>query len=201
MYRSFVHTVAGWRFVVLGLMTMVAMGCNSGDSLRGTVMPELPLADFTLTDQHGDSFTLSEDKGEVTLLFFGFTYCPDVCPLTLSTWKQVQDQLGDDAERVEFVYITVDPERDTPAKLKQHLEIFSPEFIGLTGTPQELDQVYRDYGVIREKVEISESSAGYLINHTSSMFFLDSNGVWKSRMSNDAKVEDIVHDIRVLLQS
>lgn len=163
-------------------------------------MPELPFADFTLADQNGKPFTLSRDKGDVSLMFFGFTFCPDVCPLTLSTWKQVADQLDSELNRVKFIYITVDPERDSAEKLKTHLAIFSKDFVGLTGSPAQLDSVYRDYGVIREKVEISESASGYLMNHTASMYFLDRRGVWVSRMSNDARVEDIVHDIRILLR-
>ncbi len=182
--------------VVCGIAAV--LGCGS-DSLRGTTLPELPFSDFTLIDQHGKPFTLSRDKGEVTLMFFGFTFCPDVCPLTLSTWKQTADQLTDETGRVKFVYVTVDPERDTPEKLKTHLAVFSPDFIGLTGETAQLDSVYSNYGVIRERVEISESAAGYLMNHTSSIYFLDRNGIWVSRMSNDAKPEDIAHDVKVLL--
>ncbi|MFQ5650513.1 MAG: SCO family protein [bacterium] len=179
----------------------LAANCRSSDTLRGTTLPDMPFTDFTLTDQNGNLFTLSDHKGKVILMFFGYTTCPDVCPLTLSTWRQVEEKLQDEAGEVEFVYITVDPQRDTQQKLQNHLAVFSQSFIGLTGTAEELDPVYRGYGVYREKQEISESAAGYLMNHTSSMYFLDRNGIWKSRMSNDAKADDIVHDIRVLLKS
>lgn len=187
--------------ICLTLALSLLPGCDTGETLRGTILPEMPLVNFTLTDQNGEPFTLTDQKGKVVLLFFGFTYCPDVCPMTLATWKRVQDALGPDAENVRFVYITVDPERDTPEKLKNHLAVFSADFIGLTGTPAQLDSVYNGYGVIREKVTISESAAGYLVNHTASMYFLDRNGIWRSKMSNDAKVKDIVHDVRVLLKS
>ena len=105
-------------------------GCQSSDpSFRGTELGDsIPTTDFTLTDQYKQPFTLGDHKGKVVLLFFGFTYCPDVCPLTLSTWKKVQDALKDDVAQVEFVYITVDPERDTSEKIASHLAVFSPDF-------------------------------------------------------------------------
>lgn len=170
------------------------------ESFKGTELPEMPFTDFTLSDQHGNSFTLSENKGKIIMLFFGFTFCPDVCPLTLSTWKRVQDQLSsEEQERTEFVYITVDPDRDTPEKLKAHLKIFSEKFLGLTGSTEQLDQVYRGYGVYREKVIISESAAGYLMNHTGYIYILNKESIWQLKHSNDAPPEDIAHDIRLLL--
>lgn len=175
------------------------IACDS-ESFKGTELPEMPFTDFTLSDQHGASFTLSENKGKVILMFFGFTFCPDVCPLTLSTWKRVQDQLSlAEQEKTEFVYITVDPDRDTPEKLNAHLKVFSEKFIGLTGSTEQLDQVYRGYGVYREKVIISESAAGYLMNHTGYIYVLNKEGIWQLKHSNDAQPEDIAHDLRLLL--
>ena len=184
------------------LVVAVLAGCQSRDSsFKGTELPEREFKDFTLTDQNGQRFTLGEQEGKVTLMFFGFTYCPDVCPLTLSTWKKVRESLTEDeAQKVEFVYITVDPERDTPEKLKAHLAVFHPDFIGLTGTQEELQPVYAGYGVYREKDQISDSATGYLVNHTASIYLLDRNGIWKLKHSNDARPEDIVHDIRLLLK-
>ncbi|MFQ5638374.1 MAG: SCO family protein [bacterium] len=174
---------------------------NSEPSLRGTEMaPDMPTEEIALTDQHGQPFRLSEVRGAVVLTFFGFTYCPDVCPLTLSTWKKVEAELGDDAEQVKFVYITVDPERDTPEKMREHLSIFSDNFIGLTGSPEELLPVYQGYGVYRKKNQISESATGYLIDHTARINVIDKNGRWRLSFSHDAPVEDMVHDIRILLE-
>ncbi|MFQ5707870.1 MAG: SCO family protein [bacterium] len=182
---------------------MVSTGCHTSEpSFKTTVIEGLiPPSDFTLTDQNGEPFTLSEHKGEVVLLFFGYTYCPDVCPLTLSTWKKVENALKEDGNKVKFVYVTVDPERDTRGKMRQHLSIFSPDFIGLTGTLEELLPVYSAYGVYREKVKISDSAAGYLVNHTTRMFVFDRQGKLRLGIPYDAPVEDIVHDIRLLLRN
>ena len=128
------------------LFICLLAGCGA-EPFKGTELPEMQFNDFTLTDQRGNSFTLSEQRGKVILMFFGFTFCPDVCPLTLSTWKRVLDLLTpEEREKTEFVYITVDPERDTPEKLGSHLKVFSEKFIGLTGTKEQLDEVYRNYG-------------------------------------------------------
>ncbi len=177
-------------------------GCQSSTpTFKGTEMPaDIPDINFTLTDQTHQPFTLSEHRGEVVLIFFGFTYCPDVCPLTLSNWKRIEKALADDASRVRFVYISVDPERDTPEKMREHLAIFSPNFIGLTGALEELLPVYSAFGVYREKEQVSESAAGYIINHTARMFLLDRSGRWRLSFAQDSPNEDIVHDIHLLLK-
>ena len=113
-----------------------------------TIATELPTTVFTLTDQHGQTFSLESAKGNVVVAFFGFTYCPDICPATLSKWAQVESALGEQAGAVQFVYITVDPERDTPEVLKEHLATYSSNFIGLTGDSTALKDLYDSYGII-----------------------------------------------------
>ena len=182
-------------------LLLLAACRSTPESFTTTEMPEdMPVFDFTLTDQFGNPFKLSDHRGKVVLMFFGYTYCPDVCPLTLSNWRRVQDGLGKDAARVEFVYITVDPERDTREKLKNHIAVFSNDFYGLTGAPEDLREVYSDFGVISERNDIAESATGYLIDHTSRIFVLDRTGKWRLAIRNDAPVEDIVHDVRLLLR-
>jgi protein SCO1/2 len=160
----------------------------------------IPAPDFTLTDQHGQPFRLSDQRGHVVLLFFGYTHCPDVCPTTLATWKRVHEALGPDAERVRFVFITVDPERDTRERLQQHLAVFNPAFIGLTGTADELAAIYQAYGVFHEKAAASGSAAGYLVNHTASVYVIDPDGRWRLQFGFGTPAEDMVHDIRELLK-
>ena len=131
------------------VFTVLPTACGpSSPSFRGNAL-DSPVAapDFALTDQHGQPFRLSEQRGNVVILFFGYASCPDVCPTTLGMWRRVQTELGDDAQRVRFVFVTVDPERDTQERLREHLTIFSPDFIGLTGTPADLEPVYQAYGV------------------------------------------------------
>lgn len=176
--------------------------CRQSDStFKGTLLDEaIPAADFTLTDQDSQAFTLSAKNDKIILLFFGYAYCPDVCPLTLSTWKQVQDTMQEEHDKIEFVFITVDPERDTVEKLREHLSIYSETFYGLTGTAEELLPVYQDYGVYREKVRVSESAAGYLMNHTARIFLIEPGNVWRLSYTYDTPAIDIVHDLRRLLK-
>ncbi len=181
------------------IAALLLMACQTDDAFRGTELAKMPLTDFTLLDQKDEPFTLSEQRGKVVVMFFGYTYCPDVCPATLSKWKQVQDALGSQADGVTFVYISVDPKRDTSAKLKAHLAVYSDDFVGLTGSEEELLPVYNGYGVIREIDKISEGESGYLVNHTSRIFVFDRETNWRLAISNSASVADIVHDIKLLL--
>ena len=175
-------------------------GCQS-DSFRGTEMPAgLEVVDFQLVDQYQRPFHLSGQKGSVVLLFFGYTFCPDVCPLTLSHWKKIADLLGPAAGDVRFVYITVDPDRDTPEQLAAHLSVFHDDFIGLTGKQEELDKVYKAFGVIYEKVQIAESSTGYLVNHTARTNLVDQKGNWRLTFAYNTAPEIIAHDIKLLLE-
>jgi protein SCO1/2 len=133
------------------------------------------------------------------LLFFGYTQCPDVCPTTLSTWRKVHAGLGDDAARVRFAFVTVDPERDTSERLGLHVNAFNPDFYGLTGTEDQLEAVYDFFGIVAEKDDSSGSAAGYLISHTATTFVVDTEGRWRLRETYGTAPEDIVYDIQQLL--
>jgi protein SCO1 len=175
-------------------------GCG-GPDLRGSVMQEpVDVPDFELVDQTGAPWRLSDHRGDVVLLFFGYTSCPDVCPTTLATWRSVHEQLGDDAQRVRFVFVTVDPERDTPEHLGRHVNVFNPDFVGLTGGTDDLAAVYDLFDVYYEKVEVPQSALGYLIDHTATTFVIDPEGTWRLRETYGTPVEDIVHDVRELLK-
>jgi protein SCO1/2 len=157
-------------------------------------------ADFTLTDQFGQPFRLSDHRGRLVLIFFGYIQCPEVCPATLSTWSKVAKRLNDDRERVRFVFITVDPERDTPPRLAKHLAIFGSDFIGLTGTPEQLGSVYRAYKTAHEKVQFFESAAGYLVEHSSHTFLVDPEGKLRLRYNYNTRSADVFHDLQWLLE-
>jgi protein SCO1/2 len=184
--------------LVLTLILVLA-GCG-GPSFRGSVLDEPVLVpDFTLTDQSGQNFRLSDQRGNVVVLFFGYTQCPDVCPTTLATWRQVHEALGADAAKVRFVFVTVDPDRDTPERLGMHVNAFNPDFVGLTGDQEQLEAVYDVFDVYYEKDDSSGSAAGYLVNHTATTFVIDPEGQWRLRETFGTEVENIVHDIRELL--
>lgn len=186
--------------LLLGLLVVLTACAPSAEDFRGTAMQEpIPAPDFTLTDQHGEPFTLSEQRGNVVLLFFGYTHCPDVCPATLAQWKQLQNSLGDEADRVRFVFVTVDPERDTRERLRDHLAGFGEDIVGLTGEPAALEDVYTAYGVYREKDTSHETDAGHLVNHTGGTYVIDAEGQWRMRFPFDMSAEDMIHDVRLLL--
>jgi protein SCO1 len=159
-----------------------------------------PAPDFALSDQHGRTFRLSEQRGRPVLLFFGYAYCPDVCPAVLSTWAAVQSQLGDRSEEVTFAFVTVDPERDTPERLAAHLAVFGSSLRGLGGTPEELEPVYAAYGIAHEKTAIAPGSEGYVVDHTSHMFLVDQEGAIVRTFGFQARAQDITRRLQRLLR-
>ena len=193
-YRSLLTLIS------FGMYFLLIAGCQP-DTFKGTEMPAgIEIPDFQLVDQRDSPFQFSSQRGAVILLFFGYTFCPDVCPLTLSHWKKIADILGSASDDVRYVYITVDPERDTPAQLASHLGVFDEDFIGLTGEPKDLDQIYKTFGVVHEKVQIAESSAGYLMNHTARTNLVDQEGNWRLTFAYNTAPEIIAHDIQLLLK-
>jgi len=152
-----------------------------------------------LINLNGETFRLSEQKGKVVLLFFGYTSCPDVCPTTLAELKQVMDGLEDKADLVQVVFVSVDPERDTPEKIQNYVEHFNPNFIGLSGPTAELENIWKDYGVFREVVE-SDSAFGYIVNHTARTYLIDADGNLRLSYGFQTPVEDIVSDLKILLK-
>ena len=187
----------------LGALLVVAAGaCGTAEEeFYGTTRPEVgPPQDFTLTDQYGKPYRLADHRGKVVLLFFGYAHCPDVCPVTLSNWARVEEALAGDDD-VEFVFVTVDPERDTIERLRNHLEIFSDNFRGLTGTEEQVRPVYEKFGIFRNKVSFSNSAIGYVVDHSTVMLLLDREGRVRLTFPFDADPDEIVHDVRRLLAS
>ena len=168
-------------------------------TFRGSLIdPPAPATDFQLTDQNGQEFKLSDHKGEIVLLFFGYTNCPDVCPLTLGEFKQMKENLGKDADKVRFVFVTVDPERDTQARLLGYINSFDPKIVGLTGSRADLEPVWKSYGVYQAKVETG-SKADYSVDHTSRTYLIDQQGNWRLTYPFEMEKEDILSDVRYLL--
>jgi len=189
-------------FVLLVLcVSLLLTGCG-GPSFQGEIQNQTePAPDFTLTDQHGHPFRLSDQKGKVVLLYFGYTYCPDVCPTTMGDFKRIHKKLGEKADQVEFVFVTTDPDRDKPERLKKYLEIFNPDFVGLVGTQEELGAVYEGFDVYVEKVEVEDSAADYLVSHTATVFLIDPEGRWRLLYDYGTSPDDIVGDVEQLLEN
>jgi len=173
---------------------VVAAGWIGWDAYRGG-QPAIG-GPFTLVDQDGKAFSSEQLKGKPTLIYFGYTFCPDVCPTSLLLMETAMDQLGPDAnKKVNLVFITVDPERDTPKLLKGYVPNFGPTFIGLTGTPEQIAAATRAYRVYFQKVPGKEGSP-YLMDHSSIVYLLDRNGRFVSHFTHEAKAEAIAAAVK-----
>jgi protein SCO1/2 len=197
------------RFLALFVPVLLALslaGCAGKEAreegaLHGLAyQPPLPAPDFSLRDQNGRPFRLVEERGKAVLLFFGYTHCPDVCPATLSSFKRVRSQLGPKAERVRFVFVTVDPERDTPERVKDFLETAGErDFVGLTGSREELEKVWKAYSVYVQKEASEAQDRGYSIVHTASVFLVDPEGRLRAMYSFGTDPRLIASDLRTIL--
>lgn len=161
--------------------------------------PARPAADFTLTDQHGQPFQLSRRDADVTVMFFGYTFCPDVCPGTLAEMRQVKQLLKRKARRVQFVFVSVDPERDTPERLRDYIARFDTDFIGLTGTEAEVADVLDAYRIVAYKEPMPDSRPGYTVAHTAATFVIDQQQQIRLKMPYGIGPEAIAHDVAGLL--
>ena len=154
---------------------------------------------FALTDQDGRTVTSDSLKGKPTLIYFGYTYCPDVCPTSLLLMETAIEKLGPDAaKKVNLVFITIDPERDTTKLLKGYVDNFGPTFIGLTGTQQQIADAARAYRVYYQKVP-GKDGTPYLMDHSSIVYLLDRNGRFVTHFTHEAKAEAIAASLGRLL--
>lgn len=163
-------------------------------------LPILPIGgDFTLTDHDGRPFTLASQRGKVVLVFFGYSSCPDACPTTLSKLATVTRRLGDDRAKLRTLYVSVDPERDTPPVLKADLANFALDAVGLTGTKDQIDTVVDQYAAAYEIVPTPESAAKYTVSHTTTVYALDPQGKVRITFPYEATVDEIVEGIKAIL--
>ncbi|MEM2035706.1 MAG: SCO family protein [Candidatus Caldarchaeum sp.] len=156
------------------------------------------LPDFSLTDQYGNRFSISSVRGKVVLLFFGYTHCPDVCPHVLSKYAKLYQALGSNADRVVAIFVSVDPERDTPEVLRKHLSYYSPKIVGLTGTPEEVKDVMTLYNIYAVKHPPDENG-NYVIDHYALVLGADKNHVLRTAFTVDAPLEEYVKGVEWLL--
>ncbi len=183
-------------FLVVATMFMGA--CRQGSEAEG--LPVLPIGgDFSLVGHDHSRFELTSLRGQVVLVFFGYSSCPDACPTTLSKLATVSRRLSDDRARVTTLYISVDPERDTPDVLKADLQNFDIAALGLTGTKAEIDKVVALFGAAYEITPTPESAAKYTVAHTTWLYALDAKGRTRIRFPYEATVDEIVSGIRTIL--
>jgi protein SCO1 len=169
----------------------------------GLIDPPLPVADFRLTDQKGQEVAWSDLRGgtpaKVALVFFGFTHCTDICPATLADYKKIKAQLGSHAQDVRFVYISVDPERDTPEAISPYLSNFDPAFIGLTGSQADLQPVWKMFYVTVEK-GMPDASGSYEVSHSARVYLIDRNGDLRLTYEFGTQPQAIAQDVEHLLE-
>ncbi|MFA6041856.1 MAG: SCO family protein [Methylophilus sp.] len=184
------------------LLITLLTACQSGQNHASFIGTDITGATFetplALTDHTGKQRNMSDFKNKVVVLFFGYTHCPDVCPTTMSDLKQAMKVLGSDADQVQVLFVTVDPERDTQEVLAKYVPYFDQRFIGLTGTPEQIKQTLDSYKIYASKVE-SKGSSGYTIDHSAGLFVFDKTGKARIYMNYGEKPADIAHDIQQIL--
>lgn len=197
MNRQIVWAVVG---VVLGLILAAGAFFARPYTLRGSeIDPPVAAPDVVLPATDGSTFRLADQQGKLVVMFFGYTFCPDVCPATLSEMKQAAEKLGPQAAQVRFVFITVDPQRDSVQRLQAYLNAFHPDLIGLSGSEAELQPVWNAYGVFRA-VRSGSSPQNYLVDHSARTYLIDRQGRLRLTYSFGTPVDDLVGDIRHLLK-
>lgn len=154
--------------------------------------------DFRLTDHNGRVRTLADFRGKIVAVFFGYTHCPDVCPTTLSDFARALDRLGPQAARVQVVFVTVDPERDTPELLQAFVPAFNPSFLGMYGDEATLRQLAKEYKVVYQKTSV-KGADDYLIDHSAGTYVYDPQGRLRLLMPYGSSPEAIAQDLKTLL--
>lgn len=190
----------GALLLVLLLSAGIAPGGQSPPAATlkaGVLSPVLPAPEISLPGTDGRPLGLARFRGKVVLLAFGYSSCGDVCPITLATLAGARRKLGAAAADVQVLYITVDPERDDAARMKQYLAAFDPTFIGGVGTRAQTDQAQHSYGVHSAKESGPDGS--YTVGHSSSVFMIDRAGGLRAVMPYGRSSDDFVHDLRILL--
>ncbi len=163
-----------------------------------------PAPDFALTDENGQPFKLSDLRGQWILLAYGYTHCPDVCPLTLSRLRDVKKALDPNGDRLQVVFVTIDPERDTPDIMQKYVshfdQTFPQKFKGLSGTPQEIAQAAKAYNVKYEKKDVKPDGS-YSMGHTAEVYLIDPQFNWRMTFPFGVKAEEIAGDVQYLMQN
>ncbi|WP_342120042.1 SCO family protein [Pseudoduganella sp. OTU4001] len=185
---------------VLALAAATAAGhaAAAGKLKSGTFDPPRMAPQIAQKAADGKDFALDKLRGKVVVLEFGYTSCADVCPVSLALLKQAREKLGPLRDKLQVVFITVDPQRDTAPKLKAYLEQFDASFVGLTGSEEQLAAIRKAYGISATKKMVEGSKTEYTMGHSSYLYFIDPQGKLRALMPFGRPADDIVHDVTVL---
>lgn len=189
------------HLLVPALTAVLLAACQAQPQWQLTnVSGHLPDLKFTLTNELNQPVTAATYRGKVALMYFGYTHCPDVCPLTLAHMHQVMQQLGPAADGVQFLFVSVDPERDTPAVLRQYVAAFDPHIVGLTGTQDQIAALAKRYRAFYEREAPKRSSSNYEVSHSSAIYIFDRDGRARLLATPGDPQAAVVHDLKLLLE-
>jgi protein SCO1/2 len=186
------------------LTAVLAGGCGQPDTRPQFRLTDVSGASFgrelNLFDHNGRPRTLADFRGKVVVMFFGFVHCPDVCPATLSELAAVARELGTDADRMQVLFVTVDPDRDTPEVLRQYVPSFDPRFLGLYGDAEATARAAKEFKIFYQK-QASKEAKSYSVDHSAGTYILDRQGRLRLFARYGAGAPALLHDIRILLAS
>jgi protein SCO1/2 len=186
------------RWLALPALVLLTASMAGAAGLRSGVFdPPRPAPDFALRAGDGSVFRLADARGKVVVLTFGYTRCPDVCPTILSELAQVRAAIGEAAAQMQVVYVTVDPERDSPERLATYTRVFDRTFLGLAGSVEDLQRVWKAYGV---SVVRRPAGDGYGVHHTAVVYVIDRRGRLRVLAPFGTAVDDLTHDVKELLR-
>lgn len=195
------------RLLASGLLLLLLLAaCAGNHEYRGFILDRAePLPNFELVADDGQPFQLETLEGDILVVYFGFTYCPDVCPLTLAKVTAMLEEMEadnvDSLERVKVLLVSVDPERDTPEVLDRYLGSFDPDFIGLTGDMRDIEGVMKPFAAFAEKETVENSSVGYLVNHTSRTYVVAPDRTLILQYPFGFEADDLRADLTYLLNN
>ena len=196
-YSRYVSKVA-----VFSVLVTLLLGCEKTEFPQRFNSTDITGAnfarDFSLLDQKGRLRTLADFRGKVVVVFFGYTHCPDFCPATLSEFKSISQKMGESADEIRFVFVTLDPERDTPPKLETYLKAFDPKFVGLTGSIDDVSTIAKEFKVIFQRVETTKPGR-YSVDHSTGTFVFDKLGRIRLFVPYGKPAEEILEDLQILL--
>jgi protein SCO1/2 len=184
--------------MVLAVFCLAGCTATTHEFAGATLEDPQPVPDFTLTSAEGP-VSLSDFRDQYVFLYFGYTFCPDFCPTTLAKLRQVRGELGEDADRMQVLMVSVDPERDTPEVLAEYVDAFDPAFVGLTGTTAEIDAAGEPYGLFYQRNEGS-AATGYLVDHTTRTYLIGPDGRALVAYPHDATADAMLADLRWLME-
>nr|WP_300309182.1 SCO family protein [Halomonas sp.] len=189
-----------YKWLCIALVSFWLVGCSDQSWQTTDISEMMPPLDFHLTDENGKQVDAEDFRGKTTLLFFGYTHCPDVCPITLArlatAFRQVDDKARED---IQVLFVSVDPTRDTPEIMKEYTEAFGPQFIGLTGSKSDIDAITNRYRVSYGYGEKDESG-NYDVTHSSATFAFNRQGDAQLLIRDDDPMKAVVSDLEALAE-